>query len=149
VQRTIRRRTFLFTAAGVGFSWLWRSSGLWPALRPPATAIERLAGALDHQESAAVIGRAYMQAFPRETSPRVLAALLVERIPGGRGAVSAGSDTRVRELLRRAIAEDFSELEIVVLHGWVFARTEARLCALTALRDRAAASTGRSVVPSG
>jgi hypothetical protein len=138
MQRTMRRRTFLSAATGVGLSWLWRSYGFWPAFRPPATAIERLAGALDHQESAAVIGRAYVQAFRREASPRVLAALLVERIPGGLGAVSAGSERQVRELLRRTIAEDFSDLEIVVLHGWVFARTEARLCALTALRDRAA-----------
>ena len=139
MQHTMRRRTFLFAATGMGLSFLWRSYGLWPALRQPATAIERLAGALDHQESAAVIGRAYAQAFPLEASPRLLAALLVERIPGGLGAVSSGSETQVRELLRHSIAEDFSNLEIVVLHGWVFARTEGRLCALTALRDGAAA----------
>jgi hypothetical protein len=139
MQGTMRRRTFLFAATGVGLSWLWRAYGFWPAVPPPATAIERLARALDHQESAAVIGRAYAQAFPGEASPRVLAALLGERIPGGLGAVSAGSETQVRELLRHTIAEDFSDLEIVVLHRWVFARSEARLCALTALRDRAAA----------
>ena len=134
----MRRRTFLFAATGVSLSWLWRSYGFWPAFRSPATAVERLTGALDHQESAAAIGRAYLQAFPRETSPRVLAALLVERIPGGLEAVNAGNETHVRELLRRTITDDFSDLEIVVLHGWVFARTEARLCALTALRERAA-----------
>ncbi len=134
----MRRSTFLFAATGVGLSWVWRSYGFWPSIRPPATAIERLAGALDHPESAAVIGRAYLEVFPREASPGVLAARLVERIPGGLGMVSAASETKVRELLRRSIAEDFSDLEIVLLQGWVFARTEARLCALTALLDRAA-----------
>jgi hypothetical protein len=139
MQRTMRRGTFLLAATGVGLSWLWRSYGFWPALRPPPTAIERLAGLLDHQESAAVIGRAYLEAFPREASPGLLAARLVERIPGGLGAVKAASEAQVRELLRRTIAEDFSDLEIAVLQGWVFARSEARLCALTALRDRLAA----------
>ena len=135
----MKRRTFLFAATGVGLSWLWRSYGFWPAARPPATAIERLASALDHQESAVAIGRVYLQAFPREASPGVLAAHLVERIPGGRRTVRDASETHVRELLRRSIAEDFAALDVAVLHGWVFARTEARLCALTALRDRAAA----------
>ena len=135
----MKRRTFLFAATGVGLSLLWRSSGFWPAFGPPATAIERLAGALAHRESAAVIGRAYVRAVPREASERVLAALVVERIPGGLGAVSAASEAHVRALLRGSIAEDFSNLEIVVLHGWVFARTEARLCALTALRARGGA----------
>jgi hypothetical protein len=137
-----------FTTGVPLLGWfLWGGAALWWAVLFLTTVgsvtrqglIERLTGALDHQESAAVIGRAYVQAFPRESSPRVLAALLVERIPGGLRAVSAGSETQVRELLRRTIAEDFSDLEIVVLHGWVFARTEARLCALTALRDRATA----------
>ncbi len=134
----MRRRAFLLAASGVGLSWLWRSSGFWPALGPPPTAIERLTGLLEHPKSAAVVGRAYLQAFPAESSPGLLAARLVERIPGGLETVAASTESRVSELVRRSIGDDFVDLDIVVLQGWVFARTEARLCALTELHELSA-----------
>jgi hypothetical protein len=64
----------------------------------------------------------------------VLAARVVEQLPGGSGALVTASDGRLRELLLSAAAADFGDLRTVELQGWVLARTEARLCALAALR---------------
>lgn len=139
VQRTMRRRTFLLGATGVGLSLLWRSYGFWPALGARPSVSERLAGLLN-RESARVIGRAYLQVTPGEASAVVLTTRLAEQLPGGLQHLKTADDDRLRELLRGGIAEDFWDLRIVELHGWVFARTEARLCALTALRERSASA---------
>jgi hypothetical protein len=134
----MRRRTFLLAATGLGLSFVWRSYGFWPALQASPSVSERLAGLLNHEESARIVGLVYLRVFPGEASPGVLTARLVERLPEGLQTLRTADDSRIRELLRRGIAEDFRDLRIVELHGWVFARTEARLCALTALRERSA-----------
>ncbi|MGH3092968.1 MAG: hypothetical protein ACRDOG_11685 [Gaiellaceae bacterium] len=134
--RRIRRRTFLLGAAGAGVSALWGSARLWPFAQTPVSAGERLAGLIDH-ESARVIGREYLRLVPGEASAATLAARVVERLPGGSRAVDAASDDRLHELLLGVTLEDFEGLRTVELHGWVLARTEARLCALAALREGA------------
>lgn len=140
IQPTMRRRTFLLGATGLGLSLMWRSYGFWPALGASPSLSERLAGLLTQEESARIIGRAYLQVAPGEASARVLTARLAERLPGGLQSLKTADDNRLRELLRGEIAGDFRDLRIVELHGWVFARTEARLCALTALRERSASA---------
>jgi hypothetical protein len=143
MPRTMRRRTFLLGATGLSLSLVWRSLGFWPALQASPSVTERLAGLLNHEESARTVGRAYLGMVPEETSTDVLTARLIERLPGGLRTLEAADDGRLRELLRRGIDEDFQELRIVVLHGWVFARIEARLCALAALRGQRVARGAR------
>ena len=129
----MRRRTFLLGAAASGLSLAWRSLGSWPFSPTQLSGSERL-GALLDGEGARAVGREYLRAFPAEASRRVLAARVVERLPGGSRALVTASDGRLRELLVSAAAADFGDLRIVELQGWVLAGTEARLCALAALR---------------
>jgi hypothetical protein len=129
----MRRRTFLLGAAASGLSLAWRSLGSWPFSPAQLSGSERLAALLDG-EGARAVGREYLRAFPAEASRGVLAARVVEQLPGGSGALVTASDGRLRELLLSAAAADFGDLRTVELQGWVLARTEARLCALAALR---------------
>ncbi|MGH3031021.1 MAG: hypothetical protein ACRDNE_09710 [Gaiellaceae bacterium] len=138
----MRRRTFLLGAAGLGASLVWRSVGFWPFLGTPSSGSERLARLLRHQESARLVGREYLRVVPAEASARVLTARVAERLPGGLRSLDTAGDERLHELVLRATLEDFQELRTVELHGWVLARTEARLCALAVLRERLAAAQG-------
>jgi hypothetical protein len=133
----MRRGTFLLATGGLGVSLAWRALGLWPLLESAPARGERLAGLLRDEEGACTIGRAYLRAVPAEASPTVLTVRVAERLPGGLAAVDTISDDRLRELLVEASAEDFHDLRTVEVRGWVLARTEARLCALAALRARA------------
>jgi hypothetical protein len=130
----MRRGTFLLAVGGLGASLAWRAGGLWPFLRRDQAPSERLAALLRHEEGARAIGREYLRRVPAEASSSVLTARVAERLPGGLGAVDTVSQDRLRELLLRASADDFHELRTVEVQGWVLARTEARLCALAALR---------------
>jgi hypothetical protein len=132
--RRIRRRTFLLGAAGLGASLAW--FGPSPFRRATLPSSERLASLLQHVDDALGVGREYLRQVPAEASARVLTARVAERLPGGLGAIDSASDARLRELLLSAAAEDFRDLRTVELHGWVLARTEARLCALAALGER-------------
>jgi hypothetical protein len=138
LPRKMGRRTFLLGATGLGVSFAWRSGGFWPFLQPPASGAERLAGLLRHQEGARLLGREYLRAVPTEASTRVLTARVVERLPGGLRTLDTAEDERLHELVLRATVEDFEGLRTVELRGWVLAQTEARLCALAALRECAA-----------
>jgi hypothetical protein len=133
----MRRGTFLLATGGLGVSLAWRSLGMWPFLGGAPAGSERLAGLLRNEEGACTIGRAYLRAVPAEASSAVLTARVAERVPGGLTAVDAISDDRLRVLLVEASAEDFRDLRTVEVQGWVLARTEARLCALAAMRARA------------
>ncbi len=138
VPPTMRRRTFLLAATGLGLSMAWRSVGFLPFVQTSRSRSERLAGFLKHEESARIVGREYLRAVPAEASRGMLTARVVEQLPGGFRAVDTASDSRLRELLLRATAADFRDLRTVELRGWVLAQTEARLCALAALRGGSA-----------
>jgi hypothetical protein len=129
----MRRRTFLLAAAASGLSLAWRSVGSWPFSQSRPSGSERLAGLLN-DESARAVGREYLRAVPAEASRGVLTARVAAQLPGGSRVLATASDGRLRELLRDATSADFGELRTVELRGWVLARTEARLCALAALR---------------
>lgn len=133
---TMRRRTFLLGATGLGLSLVWRSVDSWPFLGASPSPSERLAGLLRHEESARIVGREYLRVVPAEASRRVLTSRVVERLPGGPRTVDTVSDGRLYELLLRSTLQDFEEERIVELRGWVLSRTEARLCALAALSGR-------------
>jgi hypothetical protein len=131
VPRRIRRKTFLLGAAGLGASLAWFSPP--PFSGASLSRSERLASLLQHVDGALGAGREYLRQVPAEASPGVLTARVAERLPGGLGTIDTAPDGRLRELLLSAAAEDFRDLRTMELHGWVLARTEARLCALAAL----------------
>lgn len=137
---TMRRRTFLVGATGLGASLAWRSLSPWAwPRRAPSTSV-RLAGLPAPAESARLVGQEYLRAVPAEASPDVLVTRVLERLPDGGRTLAAASDRRLRELVVRATAEDFRHLRTVALRGWILAETEARLCALAELTGRSAAA---------
>jgi hypothetical protein len=50
-----------------------------------------------------------------------------------------GSEGPIPERLLRATGRDWADHQIAVVDGWLLARTEARICALLHLQERARA----------
>jgi hypothetical protein len=65
------------------------------------------------------LGEIYLTAQPKERNRKELLRLI--------SGVGVGS---IRGSLIESIARDWSEHNVVVVDGWVLARTEARICAL-------------------
>ncbi len=97
------------SASGALGDWVRDSGGLFP----DSTAIRRL-------------GALYLAAHPAERSQGLLSQLL---IGGGEGTVPSR--------LFCAVARDWSVHDVVVVDGWILARTEARLCAFLHLEEGA------------
>ena len=80
---------------------------------------------------AAALGRQYLKQRPGEASAAWLVKQLFDEEPDGRPET-------VKRLVAQRIAwgreADFRHGNLVVLHGWLVPRTEARLLALLALR---------------
>jgi hypothetical protein len=93
----------------------------------------RLAAILTHQESANVIGVAYLQQYPQEANVRILLDRIVSSPAAGDLGLFNGTDQSLRQLLDGMIRQDFGDDRVVKLQGWILAMTEARLCALAAL----------------
>jgi hypothetical protein len=74
------------------------------------------------------LGAVYLIAHPEERSRGPLSHLLI-----------AGDEGTIPSRLLRAIARDWSSHHVVVVDGWLLARTEARLCALLHLEKGARA----------
>jgi hypothetical protein len=91
----------------------------------------RIVGLFRHRESAQRLGRAYLAVRPEEADAALLLrelGYLTEERPG-----ATGPDDLCRALVD-ACAADFAEGRVVRVGGWILARTEARACALVALR---------------
>jgi len=82
---------------------------------------------LPHVDSAARLGRRYLQDTPREAHVGRLVALI------GVNPADTESDAALRERLEARIRQDFIEGATVTVDGWRLAATEARLCALVSL----------------
>jgi hypothetical protein len=74
------------------------------------------------------LGDIYLLAHPEERSRALLSDLLI-----------AGDDGSIPSQLLSAVARDWSGNHVVVVDGWLLARTEARLCALLHLEGGAPA----------
>lgn len=92
--------------------------------RELAAAISRL---IEHGESAAVIGEAWLSQSKTDHSPAALSAQIMDSLP------NSGEGISERSLLEQ-IRSDFDQGDVVNLHGWLLSRTEARVCALFAAR---------------
>jgi hypothetical protein len=78
------------------------------------------------------LGRTYLRMEPGESDQATLARLIA--------APELGSSTlpgpeAIRRLVARQVQEDFDRSDVVSVRGWLLARTEARICALAALRS--------------
>ena len=92
-----------------------------------------LAGFALDGRGAAIIGRYYLQCHPEEAD----AQSLWTEVFGAEKPDGTSTETHHFEALRRAFSDrragDFAAGECLVVEGWLFARTEARLCALVAV----------------
>jgi hypothetical protein len=128
----VSRRTVLaglaagIVGAAIGLRLYWSGGSVMREAR-------RLAGMLRHPDSAAWLGRLYLEGRPREAD----AALLVTLIGAARGpALPPASPTTgkaLRESLEARIRNDFIFGNTVAVDGWLLSITEARLCALVSL----------------
>jgi len=93
----------------------------------------RLTGVLRHPDSAALLGRLYLDGNPKEADT----ARLVTLINAARGPalppVTAAPDESLRAGLEERIRNDFIHGDTVAVDGWLLSITEARLCALASL----------------
>ncbi len=143
-RRGFSRRGFLRLAA-----WLGVAGAGSAAIRPATpfglgrgAALDpgvRLVAAIAHPEGAARVGRTALAAGLVEQDTHALLAALADTVPGLDKVLGDGSDNEIRHALDAARRRDFAEHGdgIVLVRGWVVARTEARVCALVALHQRA------------
>ena len=82
-------------------------------------------------EAARALGELYLRIEPNERSANSLVLALFGE-PSLRGA-DASDLAWVKSRLRSGRARDFEQGDLVILDGWWFARTEARLLALCAM----------------
>jgi hypothetical protein len=122
------RRRLLVAAAGIIAAAAAGPSAILPLierLTSPDTA-GLLRGLITHRDSAAQLGRSYLDAHPNEAR----SAALVRQLAGPIALTSA--ERAAREVAARVRA-DYARGRTVVIEGWVLSRTEARLYALVAL----------------
>jgi hypothetical protein len=90
-----------------------------------AARLDGLLAVFEHEQSAAEIGRRYLEIAPEEE--RDLDVLL-DLVP------AAGADVaETRARLRAQITRDFEDGGVVVVDGWMLARTTVRASAIVAL----------------
>jgi hypothetical protein len=102
---------------------------------PRRAASARLLAPIQHRDSAARIGRAYLRDQPGDRNADRLLDAIVAAIGAeadGRDPL-AGDDAAVAALLERRMVTEFASRDVAVVDGWLLSRTEARLYALVAL----------------
>jgi hypothetical protein len=124
--RTTRRHFAKQIAAALGLATLCTHSRAYGYLAIANHDLDAAIGQLiSRPESAAIIGKAYLDMFDEERSTEVLARELRKTLCSDREMI----DTTA---LLSKIRSDFTEGNLVRIHGWLLSRTEARLCALRA-----------------
>lgn len=133
----LSRRRFLKTALSLG------AVGLCGPFATTARPDERgacellatqLTRTLTQVESARAIGRHYLEVAPAEWDHRLLARLLWPADAAPLQELARMDVSALKQLLVTQQRRDFAAGRTVSLDGWVLSRTEARLCALLALR---------------
>ena len=132
----LTRRDFLRLLASLGAVLATRQLGVLNTLGR-AVGRERLGARLlqlfRSPVSAAAIGRAYLQESPQDgDEPRLLRLICS---PGRRWRTA--NTRQLRVLIAQQQVEDFKQGRLVRVDGWMLSETEARLCALAALREGA------------
>jgi hypothetical protein len=101
----------------------------------------RLAGVLKHPDSAARLGRLYLDDAPLEADAKRLVTRLGVSGPT-MPPISAATEEALRASLDARIRNDFINGDTVSVGGWLLSITEARLCALVSLLRDANADEG-------
>jgi len=131
VSAPLPRRTFLTAAAagaaavigGVGGAVTgWRPWRVLVEFDPVARAAPFVA-LFTRPDSAAAIGRAYLEVAPDEGDVHHLTSTLRSHLPAG----------PLRAAVAQRVHDDFDSQRVVTVDGWVLSQTEARLCAIAAL----------------
>jgi len=125
----MQRRRFITMAA------LGAAAAAWPSSASSVTPVAAHALASPHLlvvlgDEAVVrdLGLRYLQLVPSENDPDILArAIMPGPLPSPADDLNALVDSQV--------AQDFSDGRTVTVHGWILSVTEARQCALFALRS--------------
>lgn len=127
-MKLIKRRFFLISLA-VFPLFLWRPFR-WLRTYEDKIEIGNVKHCLLHlftdQSGARLIGNAYLAAYPDERDRTLILNDLI-----GPGALCGPDALRCRIEKRRT--QDFLKGEVVVVDGWILAKSEARAAALTAL----------------
>ena len=134
IDTVLTRRDFLRLLASLGMVLATRQLGVLSALGRAGgreSLGARLLRLFRSPASAAAIGRAYLQKSPREADEPRLLRLLCS--PGHRWQTA--NTRQLRLLIRQQQVEDFKQGRLVRVDGWMLSETEARLCALAALRE--------------
>lgn len=85
-------------------------------------------------QAAGRIGLAYLRVHPEEASEAGLLAAVAGRSAVARALNAAPDAAAVFRIMDDVVRADFATGEIVKCDGWILAKSEARACALLALR---------------
>ena len=137
---SVSRRTVLaglaagIVGAAIGLRLYWHGGGTREA--------RRLADMLRHPDSAAWLGRLYLEGKPREADTALLVTLIGAAPGPALPPASPSTDEALRADLEERIRNDFIYGNTVAVDGWLLSLTEARLCALASLTRYANPGTG-------
>jgi hypothetical protein len=139
----LSRRGFLLLAGSVGGAVLGLRGQLWFASvwgEQETSLHSRLIALFKHQQSARVIGNAYLRQHPEEAALSLLLKNVIAATPAdgfGRGfdadRLRTADEGELREAIERRVRQDFAGDSVVKVDGWILSVTEARLCALAAM----------------
>jgi hypothetical protein len=90
---------------------------------------------IPHPESAARLGRSYLEAHPEHADRPLLLSNIERAAMSGLGSASTPADpAQLVAGLQQAVRRDYAQGEVVSVDGWILSITEAQLYALAAMR---------------
>jgi len=93
----------------------------------------KLLATLRDLDSAKILGREYLQITPEEANINLLVKLISTSQHLMTIDIDSTSTIKLRKEITQQLQKDFELNEIINLQGWILAKTEVRLCALSAL----------------
>ena len=127
------RRTFLLSFTGlsassclIGSHWLTHLGFSQGSGKTVADIRRGLLGLFSDVETPRLLGKRYLELYPQEAQRALILATQIQ-------AVQTRTSDELRQLLARKRECDFQNGEMVIVDGWLLARTEVEACALTVL----------------
>ena len=134
MNRGISRRSILGLLASTALPWRAKAASIWSASRIDVSCVaEQLLKVLPHRESAAVVGRRYLNVTPSVADVYLLTTEIAQGTQLGIVELGTLRSTELMSLLREKIRRDFRNQKISVVDGWLLSVTEVQLCALASL----------------